>query len=414
MITQWDWADPKAYLHDEISTDKRNPRRERQRPDLRIARGEPRCASGARSGPPHDQPGEECRIAMPNTPGQPKPLEASPVWGDEAIWDSHTTVHNPMFDETGACGSRRDFACAGQSGILQGGIEPSSAKITPVDRSGRQLAVYDPKTKQVSMIDTCFATHHLLFAEDANNTLWTSSGGGGGVVGWLNTKDVGPDSRRCRNRRAGRRWCSTPTATASAIAYVEGRAESGHDARLARAWAAQPRSAHRHRSHEGYAPERCVLWPGDRHGWIDLGHGAGIPGRDRAGESGVESAGDGAGGILRSAVEQSQGAGAGLFAARHGHRPQQRGLGGAGQRALGQLRPAQMQRAAERTEGDGSALSRRLDAVSDAGAELQERDDVRQRRLALLRLGGSVRHVGPGQEHADRHGQWSAIRCSRW
>src|SRR3569832_630749 len=38
------------------------------------------------------------------------------------------------------------------------------------------------------MIDTCFATHHLVFAEDANNTLWTSSGGGGGVVGWLNTK----------------------------------------------------------------------------------------------------------------------------------------------------------------------------------------------------------------------------------
>ena len=38
------------------------------------------------------------------------------------------------------------------------------------------------------MIDTCFATHHLLFAEDANNTLWTSSGGGGGIVGWLNTK----------------------------------------------------------------------------------------------------------------------------------------------------------------------------------------------------------------------------------
>jgi hypothetical protein len=28
----------------------------------------------------------------------------------------------------------------------------------------------------------------LVFAEDANNTLWTSSGGGGGAVGWLNTK----------------------------------------------------------------------------------------------------------------------------------------------------------------------------------------------------------------------------------
>ena len=26
VITIWDWADPKAYLHDEVSTDRRNPR----------------------------------------------------------------------------------------------------------------------------------------------------------------------------------------------------------------------------------------------------------------------------------------------------------------------------------------------------------------------------------------------------
>src|SRR5207237_9486133 len=25
VITEWDWADPKAYLHDEDATDKRNP-----------------------------------------------------------------------------------------------------------------------------------------------------------------------------------------------------------------------------------------------------------------------------------------------------------------------------------------------------------------------------------------------------
>jgi len=46
--------------------------------------------------------------------------------------------------------------------------------------------MYDPKTKQITHISTCFGTHHLMFAEDANNTLWTS--GGGQVVGWLNTK----------------------------------------------------------------------------------------------------------------------------------------------------------------------------------------------------------------------------------
>jgi hypothetical protein len=34
------------------------------------------------------------------------------------------------------------------------------------------------------MIDTCYGTHHLVFASDSNNTLWTSSGAGD-VVGWF-------------------------------------------------------------------------------------------------------------------------------------------------------------------------------------------------------------------------------------
>ena len=46
--------------------------------------------------------------------------------------------------------------------------------------------MYDPQTKKLTHIGTCFGTHHLMFAEDANHTLWTS--GGGQVIGWLNTK----------------------------------------------------------------------------------------------------------------------------------------------------------------------------------------------------------------------------------
>jgi hypothetical protein len=187
VITQWDWADPKAYLHDEISTDKRNPSLN---------------PNGLIYGSP-----EESRDALPvldpvhnttswvkvpyrdaNTPGQPKPLEASAVWGDESIWDSHVTVHNPMFDNTGRVWFTSRLRAPDNPAWCKAGSSQPSAKITPVDRSGRQLAVYDPKSKQVSLVDTCYATHHLLFAEDANNTLWTSSGGGGGVVGWLNTK----------------------------------------------------------------------------------------------------------------------------------------------------------------------------------------------------------------------------------
>ncbi len=187
VITQWDWADPKAYLHDEISTDRRHPTVN---------------AYGLIYGSP-----EESRDYLPvldpvhntisqlktpyrdaNTPGQPKPLEPSAIWGDEAIWDSHTTVHNPMFDEKGRLWYTSRIRAGANPAFCKAGSSLESAKLTPVMSSGRQLAVYDPATKQTSLIDTCFSTHHLLFASDANNTLWTSSGGGGGVVGWLNTK----------------------------------------------------------------------------------------------------------------------------------------------------------------------------------------------------------------------------------
>ena len=71
-------------------------------------------------------------------------------------------------------------------GFCRKGSDHPSAKITPVERSNRHLTVLDPKTMQYRFFDTCFSTHHLQFACDASDTLWTS--GGGPVVGWLNTR----------------------------------------------------------------------------------------------------------------------------------------------------------------------------------------------------------------------------------
>jgi hypothetical protein len=187
VITQWDWADPKAYLHDEISTDKRNPTVNANG----LIYGSPEESRDYLPvlDPVHNTISQvKTPYRDPNTPGQPKPLQPSAIWGDEAIWDSHTTVHNPMFDQRGRLWYTSRIRGNANPAYCKAGSSLPSAKVTPVDTSGRQLAVYDPATKQTAMIDTCFSTHHLLFAEDANNTLWTSSGGGGGVVGWLNTK----------------------------------------------------------------------------------------------------------------------------------------------------------------------------------------------------------------------------------
>jgi hypothetical protein len=73
--------------------------------------------------------------------------------------------------------------------FCKAGSEHPSAKLTPIESANRHLSMYDPRTGKITLISTCFPTHHLVFAEDANNTLWTSAGGPqSGVVGWLNRK----------------------------------------------------------------------------------------------------------------------------------------------------------------------------------------------------------------------------------
>src|SRR5262249_56593928 len=66
------------------------------------------------------------------------------------------------------------------------GSDHPSAKLFPLDKSSRQVAVLDPKTMKYSFVDTCFNTHHLQFGYDANDTLWLS--GTGPVAGWINTQ----------------------------------------------------------------------------------------------------------------------------------------------------------------------------------------------------------------------------------
>src|SRR6516225_4809387 len=187
VITEWDWADPKAYLHDEIATDKRNPTLNANG----LLYGAPELSTDDVPilDPVHNTATHvKMQVRDPNTPRPGKPLMPSPYWGDESIWDSQANMHNPMFDDKGRVWFTSVVRPPENPAFCKAGSEHPSAKLFPLERSGRQLAMYDPKTKQVTLINTCFSTHHLQFAEDANRTLWTSSGGGGDVVGWLNVK----------------------------------------------------------------------------------------------------------------------------------------------------------------------------------------------------------------------------------
>ncbi len=189
VVTQWDWADPKAYLHDEIATDRRNPTLNANGKlygSAEISADylpwlDPVNHTIGRVPVPVRDP--DTPYAAPMTGFQP-----SAHWGAEAIWTSKANVHNPMFDQKGRVWFTSRIRGNDNPAFCKQGSTHPSAALTPSNTAGRHLAVYDPKTDKVTLVGTCFSTHHLFFAEDANNTLWTSTGGGGGVVGWLNTK----------------------------------------------------------------------------------------------------------------------------------------------------------------------------------------------------------------------------------
>ena len=187
VITQWDWADPKSYLHDVVSTDRRNPRVNANGPmygALELSSDYLPVLDPVR----HSISQVKLTVRDPNTPAASTPQmpQPSPYWGEEVIWTSKNNVHNPMMDEQGRVWITSAVRPPANPDFCKEGSSHPSAKAFPLNNSGRHLAVYDPKTKKITHISTCFGTHHLMFAEDANHTLWTS--GGGQVVGWLNRK----------------------------------------------------------------------------------------------------------------------------------------------------------------------------------------------------------------------------------
>ena len=209
--------------------------------------------------------------------------QPSPYWGEEVIWTSKNNVHNPMLDEQGRVWITSAVRPPDNPDYCKAGSSHPSAKLFPIERAGRHLAMYDPKTQKLTHISTCFGTHHLMFAEDANHTLWTS--GGGQVVGWLNRKMYEETGDEARSQG----WTALIMDTngnGKRDAYVEPNEPAG--------------------SGQGQALRRRVLLGRAGAGRLGVGHRARLPGAVIRLVPGLESARDGTGRGLRAAVRRSE------------------------------------------------------------------------------------------------------------
>ena len=168
VVTQWDWADQRAVLPRRGGQRQAEPDGQRQRPGVRRPREQLGPDEHLRPGAQRRHAGHHSRRSIRScSQERPRSARPSPYWGEELYWSSRVIAHSNVLDQKGrAWNTSRTRPPANPDFCKEGSSHPS-AKLFPLNTSGRQYTVYDPKTKQFSIVNTCFGTFHLNFAHDA-------------------------------------------------------------------------------------------------------------------------------------------------------------------------------------------------------------------------------------------------------
>ena len=230
VLTMWDWGTDHSFMHDEVTTDRHNPT---------VNGGGPVYAVSAGHGTlvmidPKTHTTEEIEIPTRAPRAQvpsrfPRPNRPSLWWGDQHLWSNPpynpADPHNPMLDSKGRVWLTTKIRPNQNPSWCSDGASNKFAEWYPVKASGRQAGFYDPRTKQFTLIDTCYATHHLQFDNDSNETVYFNELSGP-LVGWVNTKVF--DETKEEQKAVG--WCGQVV-------------DTNGDGRISRPWNVLPRGA---------------------------------------------------------------------------------------------------------------------------------------------------------------------------
>ena len=210
VLTMWAWGTPTSFIHDEVTTDRRKPTvnpngfvygSDYVHDKIHILDPVRHTTLSSVSLPVRDP-------RVPSAKPQSM-LAPSPYWGDEIIWKDPANPNHLTMDERGRVWLVSRFRMPQDNpDFCKRGSSNRFARYYPLSESQRQVAFYDPRTKQVTLIDTCFDTHHINFAEDADSTAWVSAGtcpkcDDNGVIGWIDTRRYD----QTRNDEASQGWC---------------------------------------------------------------------------------------------------------------------------------------------------------------------------------------------------------------
>ena len=177
VVTQWDWAKSTSYVHDNASTDVRDPTVNAYGP---IYGSEEFADEGIHILDPmaHEYtwkrlPAINYDKMLPRL-GQEIPVP-SRLYGEEVLWTARTDSHFPIMDQLGRTWFVAHIRSADDTPAYCSSEDHPSAKLRPIRRSEAGLAVYDPTTAEITPIPLCGAGGHANFAYDTDNTLWTTT-----------------------------------------------------------------------------------------------------------------------------------------------------------------------------------------------------------------------------------------------
>ena len=205
VVTLWEWGTEIDYVHDEIATDKRNPQVNANGPiyGVNISNDELAILDPVTNLSTNLK--VPLRVDPETVPGMIARSMPAPsrFFGDELIWNDPANPHNPMMDQKGRVWMTSAIRNRSNPDYCKEGSDNPYAQYFPLESGFRSAVFYEPDTQKFVMVDTCYGTHHLQFAEDENDTVYFS--GGGQVIGWLNTKLYDQTG----DERISQGWCPT-------------------------------------------------------------------------------------------------------------------------------------------------------------------------------------------------------------
>ena len=197
VVSLWDWGTPQTFTHTHAATDRRDPT---VNPNGRIY-GPDRT---------YDQiiwvdpvTGETGNIDIPtrDVDMPSRRSVASPYWGDENIAGGPAAPRSGAMDQEGRVYVAATIrARENQPDWCQEGSSNKFAQYFPIRAAGKQFARYDPRTDDMTLIDTCFNVDHNEFGRDPDNPLFAGSRD---LVGWVSMTTYD----ETMNEQASQGWC---------------------------------------------------------------------------------------------------------------------------------------------------------------------------------------------------------------